>query len=161
MVARTEYDKRDGLQAELHLTYGQVYNTNIDSAGDIFVEISDDGEKTLAFVEYKNDKELIKPFLLRAIKNDCDKLDKPFYLSILYRKPMIHYYLVPLNDQARKLPNMSQPKFWTEKQYVWLLHHLRNKKMRKEQLDKFSHELPNPLSPLNPYLCNIKEFIKE
>ena len=160
MTIRTPHDKRDSLHEQLHLTYGKLFMTNIDSMNDLFVEISDDGEDTLAYVELKNDKESIKPFLLRAIKKDCDKLGKPFYISILYRDPMICYYLVPLNDAARALPHMEKPMFWTEKQYIWLLHHLRGKKVTKTQLAPFCGILPETLPPLNPYLDNIKEFIK-
>ena len=157
---RTEYDKRDSLQEKLHLTYGKVFMTNIDSMNDIFVEITDDGENTLAYVEMKNDHESIKPFLLRALKKDCDQLNKPFYISIIYRDPMICYYLVPLNDAARSLKNMEKPKYWTEQQYVWLLHFLRNKKVSKKDLEQFGGILPNPLPGLNPYLNSIKEFYK-
>lgn len=157
---RTQYAKRDSLQETLHRTYGKLYMTNIDSMNDLFVEISDDGEKTLAYVEFKNDSESIKPFLLKAIKNDCDQLNRPFYISIIYREPIICYYLVPLNDAARALPHMEKPMFWTEKQYIWLLHTLRNKKINKKDLEPFCGILPDPLPSLNPYLDNIKEFIK-
>jgi hypothetical protein len=157
---RMPYNKRLKLQEELHLTYGKLYMTNIDSMNDVFVEISDDGERTLAYVEFKNDYESIKPFLLKAIKNDCDQLNKPFYLSILHRDPVICYYLIPLNDAARALPHMEVPKFWTEKQYIWLLHHLRGKKVNKSQLEEFCGVLPDPLPPLNPNINNIKELIK-
>lgn len=157
---RTEYGLRDDLQPELHISYGKLWMTNLDSLNDIFVEISDDGENTLAYVEMKNDHELIKPFMLRALKKDCDKLGKPFYVSILYRNPVICYYLVPLNDAARAIPHMDKPMFWTEKQYVWFLNSLRNKKVTKKQLEPFCGSLPSPLPPLNPYLDNIKEFIK-
>lgn len=157
---RTDYINRDHLQEKLHLTYGKLYMTNIDSMGDIFIELSDDGEETLAYVEFKNDSEKIKPFLLKGLKKDCDKLNKPLYVSILYPRPFTHYYLVPLNDAARALPHMEKPMFWTEKQYIWLLYHLRGKKATKTQLSPFQGNLPNPLQPLNPHLDSLKEFIK-
>ena len=155
---RLDYRNRGKLQEALHLTYGKLYMTNIDSLGDVFVELSDNGEDTLAYVEFKNDHEIIKPFLLKALKKDCDTLNKPLYISVIHRNPVICYYLVPLNEAARKLPDLSKPRFMTERHYVWFLHQLRNKKCSKEQLEKFCNELPPVMPPLPNYAPGMKEF---
>ncbi len=145
---RIPYEKRDSLQEKKHREYGKLFMTNIDNISDLFIEIADDGERSLAYVEFKNDHEIIKPFMLKAIKNDCDQLGRPFYISVIYRDPIICYYLIPMNDAAKALPHMEDAHFWTEQQYIWLLHKLRNKPVNKEILKQFCGKLPDPLPPL-------------
>lgn len=155
---RTEYNRRDSLQEKLHLTYGKCFMTNIDSLGQVFMELSDDGDDSLAYVEFKNDHEIIKPFCLKALKKDCDKLNKPLYISVLHRDPVICYYLVPLNNAARQLPGLSKARFFTERHYVHFLHQLRGKKASKEHLNKFCNELPKEMPKLPNYAPGMKEY---
>lgn len=145
---RIERDKRKKIQEELHLLYGKYYMTNIDSLSDIFIELSDDGEHTLAYAEFKNEGEVIKPFLLRALKRDCDELCKPLYISVLHIKfdeedvKYTFYWIIPLNDAAKSIYNMDRPKWWTEQQYIWLLSHLRGKKVSKKAVSTFCSTFP-------------------
>ena len=143
---RTAYGKRDTLQQELHLTYGPCSLSDVDSLNDIFIEYK--GDNIVAFVEFKNDAETIKPYAHRAMAKAATALNIPFYISVLQRKPIICYYLIPMNEAAKKLHNMETAKFWTEAQYVWLIHKLRGAKPEKAFLDKFCNTLPSPLPPL-------------
>ena len=142
MSISTPYNQRVYLQEEEHLRYGPTaIMTNIDG-----VELDIDGN-TLAYVEFKNPGEYINMFLLRGVINDATTLKKPFYLTIFYREPIKHYFIIPMNECAKQLPNMDQPRWWSVRQYVQHLINLRGRKTTQQFLDHYEDYVPADLTP--------------
>jgi hypothetical protein len=128
---------------------------NIDSMCDseaglkIFREY--DRRGSVAYCDFKNDHEEIYLWKLAPMINDATKLGIPAYVSVLYRDPVVCYYIIPLNDICKAIPTMSKPKFLSETNYIKFLHY-----MRKIQVDPKVLEGKNSIVPANLPLPNIK-----
>ena len=77
----------------------------------------------------------------KAMKILADNSSIPFFITY-YDPDTCCYFVVSMNDHARAVPLCSQPRWFTETNYVKMLYWLRKKNAPAEILDKLSGTAP-------------------
>jgi hypothetical protein len=132
---------------EKHREYGRACHLqDIDCLNDMWIEHKS-GE-LVALAEFKQDYELIELFKYKAMKTLADNSKIPFYIVVGYKHLGPGYYLIPMNDYAKEIPWMEQERFWSEKNYIRLLHYLRKIDCPAEALAGKSGKTPPPETAL-------------
>lgn len=133
---------RDEWISNRHREFGwNVAFTDID-----FMGLEYDQGKPVCLIEYKhfNAKINLSHPSIQAQKWLADKAELPFFL-VVYLPEKFMYYVVPVNELAKNVPNCSEPKYWSEKNFVKLLYFLRNRICPTEVLDKMSKTVDKTL----------------
>lgn len=139
-VERTGW--RDEWISNRHREFGwNVAFTDID-----FMGLEYDQGKPVCLIEYKhfNAKINLSHPSIQAQKWLADKAELPFFL-VVYLPEKFMYYVVPVNELAKNVPNCSEPKYWSEKNFVKLLYFMRNRICPTEVLDKMSKTVDKTL----------------
>lgn len=141
IIIRTPYNQRSTWMQEIHRTYGpSSHLMDIDSLMDTWIEHKS-GE-LVALVEYKQDYETIELFRYTALIKLANNSKMPFFISVGY-KQLPSYYCIPMNEYAKNIPTMNKEHFWSERNYVKMLHWLRKISTPYSVLEGKSNKLPN------------------
>lgn len=145
-VAPERSNWRDQWISNRHRDFGwRAPFTDID-----FMGFEYDNNNPIALIEYKHCHANIKlngsPIQLQL--NVANKLEIPFFVVAYY--PDYHnFYVIPMNDIAKSIPQCNAPKVWTERNFVKLLYWMRKKNCPQNVLDNmWNSKLPHNAIPL-------------
>lgn len=139
---RTQYANRSTWMQEVHRNYGSKCHLQDMDNLDMWIE-STSGELA-ALAEFKQDHELIELYKYKPMITLADNSKIPFYIVAGYKDLGPSYYIIPMNEFAKQVPWMDQPRFWSEKNYIKLLHYIRKMKCDESVLEGKSGKTPGP-----------------
>jgi len=143
---RTPYEKRDHWMQKVHRTYGsKCHLQDIDNI-DRWLE-SKSGELA-ALAEFKQDYEIIELYKYKPMITLANNSKIPFYIVVGYKDLGPAYYIIGMNFYAKKIPWLDEPRFWSEVNYIKLLHYIRKIKISPEDLIGKSNKTPGKDTPL-------------
>lgn len=129
---RIPMNERTHWMSDRHIRYygKPIRMVNLDQFGESnYLEY--DGDELTHLADYKNELERIELWHW-AIKNQAKLATNsniPFFIVVGYQKENC-FWLIPGNQLAKDWKHAEHCNKWiTEKQYVWLLYALRNKKV--------------------------------
>lgn len=161
---RTDHKNRISVQADYHERYGS-YMMDIDCLHYKFI---DGKAKAVDMAEFKNPREQVNIQQLVLQKDIADKLEIPFYMSVIFSDELnmvykncnpkqIFYIIIPLNEKCRKILPRG-PRLMSEAVYAKYLEFIRGYKSNKVDLESLCHNPPNqdameylPLNGNNPF----------
>lgn len=129
---RTQYNQRSTWMQEIHRSYGDACHLQDIDSINMWIE-SKSGELA-ALAEFKQDYEIIELYKYKPMITLANNSKIPFYIVAGYKDLGPAYYIIPMNEYAKQVPWMDQPRFWSETNYIKLLHYIRKIKVDPEIL---------------------------
>lgn len=148
---RIPYERRTNWQEKMHYSYGAKNHLH-----DIDMFIEHKSGEIAALVEFKNAGELIEMYKYNQFINLANKAQIPAYICVGYEHLGPSYYIIPLNDIARKIPWLDKPRFFNERNYIQFLHYIKGIKVDpKDLVGKSTHTPKESEAPL-PFVVGAK-----